>query len=1003
MRYLTVTTSDALLANKNPLLSSLSTLFSLSTHRDTRYLLALSLCCFFALLLSIPSFAEVESADTSSFKHKASVKPNLNSSYLSSNPIDNTQLDALSFAELGRLNDADWTVMQNNQVFLTNDENRTLIKITIRNDESVDDEHFLELASNHVESASLYYFDTNRQSIVKLYQESGNSHRFNNRPINYRHIVYPIAIEAKQTATLLLQVDHHYPTRLKLTAWNETGFVNKLNRELIFFGMIYGSLLMIVIYNLFVYLTLKEKNHLLFFIFGSLTGLFISLQEGHFSQFIAPDMDWSKSVIFSFIAALMCFSFSFFSSYFLDIEKHSPITHQVILATGSICAVFLILLGFSDEQLIFSNISLLIILSLYSIAIWAGIKVWHKGITSAGFFSLAIFFSSLGLFLEYLSQLSITRLLSPSFSYATTGYTAMIFVFAYALADKMRLFQQDRLDASLKLVKLTEEKAQSNLEIYKSKLSEIQSEKEAQAAKHQLQAKSEFLTLMSHGIRTPMNSLMGVSELMKDTELTSKQLSYVNSITHSSNALLNVINDVLDFSQFESGQMELDSRLFNLEKVIDDCVNIFALSSNENNLDIIAYVSPSTPIQLKGDAEKIKQVCLNLLNQSSLQKGIKDLKLYVQPTGKKTVNSIELAFNLSFTGENLDLAFFESWQHKSTVFDNNDLGLTLSVSQQLIELMNGELTVNHESIKIDHEDTGLKKVSIMFTARLLRPHSNESLNIENRKALLKDRRILICHSNPDLIAVIQELTASWGMKCTTTHTPKEAGERLLFDKKPYQLLMIDKQQLTPELQLSIRQSNLENNYSTAISILAPAQFSLTKDEMKRKGIRCLFNLPFTTGLLYQTILTSMGIESSNEENEQGEISVLVAEDNAVNLMVIEGILKKQGLAPLSCVNGQEAINLANKLPGFDIIFMDCEMPEVDGFDATRAIRKEEALDENLRPTTIIGLSAHATSQSRLQAKKSGMDDFLTKPIKPEDIEQIIAQLKKSIDASEENE
>ncbi|MCK5880818.1 MAG: response regulator, partial [Sinobacterium sp.] len=962
--------STAILANKMPFTSGIS-----------------ATCLFLLFLASFcttPLYAST--ADTLALKDN---QPQLSSEYFHSPALKNLQLDTLSFAELGQLHDGDWVNMPDNQVFLNNDDNHSLIKIKISNEQQIDDEHFLELASNYVESASLYYFDTNRQSIVKLYPASGNSHLFDSRPINYRHIVYPVPIEAKQSITLLLQVTHHYPTRLKLTASSETGFVRKINRELIIFGMIYGSLLMIVMYNLFIYASLKEKSHLLFYTFGTLTGIFIAIHEGHFSQFVAPSADWNKGIIFSFVSALMCFSFSFFSSYFLELEKHSPTIHQIILATGSICAVFLIMLGFTEDQLIFSNISFLIIFSLYSIAIWAGLKIWYKGVTSAGFFSLAIFFSSLGLFLEYLSQLSITRLLSPSFSYATAGYTAMIFVFAYALADKMRLLQQERLDASLKLVKLTEEKSQSNLAIYKTKLLEVQSEKESQTAKHQLQAKSEFLTYMSHEIRTPMNSLMGISELMKDTDLTPKQLTYVNSITHSSSALLNVINDVLDFSQFESDQMELESRLFNLEKVADDCVNIFALSSNENNLDLIAYVSPSTPIELKGDSEKIKQVCLNLLNQISQKKGIEDLSLHIQPTGKKTVNSVEIIFEIGFSGEDLDLAFFEHWQTSDSSHDSNELGLTLNVSRQLIELMNGRLSVHHEAIKVDREETGKHQVRIDFTARLLLPHTGENLNIEDRNTLLKDRRILICHSNPKLVNVIQELCISWGMKCVHADGPKKSGEYLLHDKKPYQLLLIEKEQLTPELQLSIRQANLEHNYLTTVSLIAPAQFSMTKDEMKRKGIRCLFNLPFTTSQLYQTILTSMGIEASNDINEQDEVSVLIAEDNAVNLMVIEGLLIKQGLSPVSCINGEEAIRLANKAAGFDLIFMDCEMPEANGFDATIAIRNQESQQEQATPATIIGLSAHTTSQSRMQAKEAGMDDFLTKPIKPEDIEQIV--------------
>ncbi len=905
-------------------------------------------------------------------------------------------LEELSFSDLVLLNDQQWQPRSNKNLYLSSDTRISLIKLQIQNRFDMQDQAFIEIASNHLESADLYQYDAEKNVIKKIFKSSGNLQRFDNRPINYRHVVYPVHLPPDSSVTLLLKVDNHYPTKLKLQLWNETEFVNKLNRELIFFGMIYGSLLMIVIYNLFVYVSLKEKNHLLFFIFGAFAGLFISIHEGHFAQFVAPDMSWSKSLLLSCISALMCFSFSFFSVYILDAEKHNPLMHQVLLIAGSVCSVFLLLLGFSNDHLIFSSISFLIILSLYAIAIWIGIRIWHKGVTSAGFFSLAIFLSSLGLFAEYISQIPFTNILTPSYSYATIGYTGMIFVFAYALADKMRLLQQEKLDASLKLVKLTEEKAQSNLEIYKSKLSEVQLEKEAQAARLQLQAKSEFLSLMSHEIRTPMNSLMGMSELLRDTALTKEQQSYVNSITNSSNALLNVINDVLDFSQFESGKMELDSRLFSLEKVIDECTNIFALSSNENKLTYLAYVDPKTPDQLKGDAEKIKQVALNLLGQISQQSNIDSIAFVVEPTGKTTVNSVDIEFQFFISGNALDIETFQQWTLSLEEIENgeysNELGLTLNVSQQLIELMNGVLSVN----EIDLSDSGSndvsadqKNIKLSFTARLLNPHSDEELPTEDRKSLLKDRKILICHSNHYFVDIIQKLTQSWGMKTTVATHAKDVGELLHNEKKTYQLLLIENQLLSPEVQLWIRQANVAKNFSMAVAVINDAQTSLTQDDMKKRGIRCFFDLPFTTGQLYQTVLNSMGIEQENEDVDQTELKVLVAEDNAVNLMVIEGILRKQGVNPISCVNGQEAVKLANKAPGFDVIFMDCEMPELDGFEATTAIRAEEAVNENQKPSLIIGLSAHATSASRQQAMSAGMHDFLTKPIKPEDIEQII--------------
>ena len=919
--------------------------------------------------------------------------------------LDDKQLNSLSFSDLAKLNDANWRQLNDEYVFLDNKSQFSYLKIMISNPQNHHGEHYLELASNSLESASVYIFDTERQNIQLLYDVAGKNHPFNNRPINYRHLVYPVFLATNQTMTLLIKVEHHFDTKLSFEAWSESGFVDKLNRELIFFGMIYGTLLMIIIYNLFVYLSLREKNHLLFFLFGAFSGLFISMHEGHFAQFVAASSAWSKHMLLGCICAFMSFSFTFFAVYFLDLEKHSQFLYRCLLVSGSACAAFFILLGVSDENIIFSNLTLLVILALYSVAIWAGIRIWHRGITSAGFFSLAMFFSSFGLFLEYASQLEFTHYLPSTFSFSTLGYTAMLFVFAFALADKMRLLQQEKLDASLKLVKMTEEKAQSNLEIYKSRLSEVELENERQAVKLQLQAKSEFLSSVSHEIRTPMNSLLGMSELLRDTELNDRQVSYVDSISHSSNALLNVINDILDFSQFESGKMELDSRLFSLEKAIDECVNIFSLANTQENIKFIASVSADTPIQLKGDAEKIKQICLSLLNQS-LNQSIESIYLQVSPTGKKSVNSIELAFNIDLYGENIEHDFFLSWLDEQAV--QNDILLALSVSKQLIELMNGELTVEQLEAdqNTDSEDENISAehyTRISFTTRLLLPHSDENLLIEDRKALLKDRRALLSHSDPILGRTMCELMGAWGMRCKLANSPEEISKLLLNDNKPYQLLFIEKDQLNSEIQLALRQANVEHNNTTNVSLIGPKNFSLTKEEMKKQGISSIFNLPFTTGLLYQNILNNLGIETDDDDKQTENLQVLIAEDNTVNLLVLEGILKKQGIQSTSCVNGQEAIDsYKHTTPYFNLIFMDCEMPEIDGFEAAKAIREFEAQFEDRQASTIIGLSAHTAGDARQKAKLAGMNDFLSKPIKPEDIEQIIFQQQQSAPELEEN-
>lgn len=879
-----------------------------------------------------------------------------------------------------------WRPLENLSSRIPAKQGHTWLKVTFTNLSSTPQIPLVEFAFP-ITSMDIYSLIDN-QGLEPQILDIGTSHEFAKRPINYRRIIYPVKLEPEETLTLLFDIDHSYTRVLKIKLWDRQELQQAKSREIVFFGMIYGALLMIVLYNLFIFLSIRERNHLLFVLFGSFTGLFISMHEGHFFQFVGSESNWPKTPLYAFVTACMCLCLCFFAISFLNIKRWSVVLHRALLGFGAFASLAILVLGVSDDPIIFSPQLMLIIISFYFFVIYCGLYIRNQGVTSAGFFSLAIFLCTLGFIFDFVSSIGLVSWNRWAFSYASIGNASMILVFAFALADKMRLLHNEKLKTSHQLIKLTEEKAQTNIEVYKSKLNEVQLEQQADEAKIESRAKSEFLATMSHQIRTPMNGVLGMTELLEDTQLDQHQHHLVSSINKSAKSLLNVINDLMDYSKIESGKMELESKFFNLERIIDDCITISALKATELKLNFAGFIQPGTPLQLKGDAPKIRQVTINLLNNAfSLSKGCSVL-LNVFQTGKATVNSLEIRVEiiskgLLMTEQERDSLLQPFHEQRPSKNKGQELGLTLS--QQLVELMQGDFGID---LNEQHHST-----TFWFTARLLKPHKKELVSLTDRSKILSGRRILLCDNHPDYIHVVKALTESWGMICKIVTSKNKVAEILLSDNNTYQVLLISEDMLSPEIQLAVRKSNLDHNFVTTVTLLSKSRFTMTKSEMIKRGIHTVLEVPSTTFQLYQSLLKSMGIESDEPEQKNNLLNIIIAEDNTVNQMVIVGMLKKLKYLPKIANNGIETLNIFKSSPTFiDLIFMDCEMPELNGYEATKAIRKKQ--EDHKDQTVIIGLSAHSNPEYKTLAFEAGMDDFITKPLTIENIEEIMEKINK---------
>ncbi|WP_275892388.1 hybrid sensor histidine kinase/response regulator [Pseudomonas sp. PDNC002] len=824
----------------------------------------------------------------------------------------------------------------------------------------------LRLFAPSLDSFELFIVDG--QKVLE--QKSAGNRSPVQRPMLSSDLIIPLLTSA-EPLDIYLRLASTQPLRPNISI--EAAGQPSSDQRPLHFGALIGCLTMLLLYNLvrFAYtrvasgLWLAGVHATLLLACLTLFGLLSPWYGNH--QSLQP-----LTALACLVLTLVC-ALGYTASFFRDLTPRLPLKRLLLGGTAALVVLGValnLILGVPTSSLVYGLITL-VTLGMLGVAVY----YWIHAYQPARLFAVGMGVFVLVWCLCLPSLLGYVATRAEWLGSGLLGLSAVVgFLLSLALAERQRKIQNDQFAAS----------------------------RQRAASVAELKAKGDFLAKISHEIRTPMNGVLGMTELLLGTPLSAKQRDYVQTIHSAGNELLALINEILDISKLESGQIELDEVQFDLGALIEDCLAIFRAKAEQQKVELIAFTQPQVPRIVSGDPTRLRQAVLSLLDNAFKQTVEGEILLVVALDGPADRPRLRIAVQDS--GRPLDAADrqalltaeLHSRDFLSATRMSSRLGLI--IARQLIGLMSGEFG-------IESGDNGGDSGNLLWLSLPLDPQQIDQGGAD-LDGPLQGARLLVVDDNQTCRKVVVQQCSAWGMNVSAVSSGKEALAQLRTKahlREYFDVVLLDQDMPgMTGMQLATKiQEDPNLNHDILLIMLTGISNAPSKIIARNAGIKRILAKPVAGYTLKATLAEELSrrgpsgvsnyLPPSSEPSSNvppSDFRILVAEDNSISTKVIRGMLSKLNLQPDTASNGEEAL-AAMKSTQYDLVLMDCEMPVLDGFSATERLRAWEA-SEHRPHTPVVALTAHILSEHKERARLVGMDGHMAKPVELSQLRELVA-------------